>query len=126
MEVEIVENLYLNIGDKLKINSPNFYYKLEENKVFCTGYNQNVKDGWVHCPSFEGSYCGDRNYDNGGGLKIIKIRISQPITMQNFHGNYVEFYPSELDSIEILKKEKGTILDKISHRLHMDETLPKN
>lgn len=124
MEGIIIESLHLNIGDELLINIPDFFYGFIEegkNNILKTGYNKKAEDGWIHCPVIKGSYSGSRNHNGSGELEIIKIRITYPIKMPNMYHNYIEFPPSVISSIEVLKKGEGNILDKISRILTADK-----
>ncbi|MEK0336981.1 MAG: hypothetical protein QQN41_06050 [Nitrosopumilus sp.] len=128
MEGITIESLHLNIGDELLIDIPDFFYrfiKKGKNNIFKTGYNEKAENGWIHCPVIKGYYCGYRNYNDSGELEMIKIRISDPIKMLNKYHNYIVFSPSVINSIEVLKKGEGNILDKISHVLNTEKSQGK-
>ena len=128
MEGITIKSLHLNIGDELLINIPDFFYRFikeGKNNIFKTGYNEKAENGWIHSPVIKGSYCGYKNYNDSGELEMIKIRISDPIKMLNKYHNYIEFPPSVISSIEVLKKGDGNVLDKISHVLTTEKLLGK-
>jgi len=94
-----------NIGDVLTVTLSRFYYKILERDRLDTGYQKRGESGWIHCLVVRGTYCGERCEQNGK-LEIIKVRISDPFRMRNFHHNYVEFHPSYIKSIKLQKDKK--------------------
>jgi len=135
MKTEEVELSFLNIGDIFEISLKNFYYKItkEEGKRSVVEMEQNKEneEGWILCPSLTGSYCGC-NYKHGGSkeedgeLNVIKIRVSNPFNMGSEYRNYLTFAPSQLTSIAIITKTKGTVLDKIGHTLAVEKMIHEN
>lgn len=135
MKTQEIELAFLNIGDIFEISLKNFYYRITKEEgqrgVVEVEQNKENEEGWIPCPSLTGSYCGC-NYKHGGSkekegeLNIIKIRVSIPFNMGSEYRNYLTFSPSQITSITIIKKSKGTVLDKIGHTLAVEKMINEN
>ncbi len=131
MTTKDIEMLFLNIGDIFTVKLSNYYYKITEQphgdqtwKFLEEGFNKEGQEGWIHCPTLTGKYCGCRWKQNTNELKVIKIRPTKPYKMSQ--NCYLEFQPEEIMSILADKKGGGNIIDKICHTLTMEEHFDKN
>jgi len=75
-----------------------FCYKIGEDHVIKTGWNQKRKEGWKPFLKAQGEYCGKNNGDHED--PNIKIRIKKPFNMGTYHYNYLTLPISILTSIK--------------------------
>lgn len=129
MNTAEINTFLLNIHDVIAIKIPGFcFHNWKDGKYTYFEYELSGKntDGWVSCSELEGVYCGE-NYDtDSSDIRNFKFRVTKPFKMYSAPDSYLSFHPSVIESMAIIQKNKGNILDKVSHQLTIEKTLLGN
>ncbi len=115
MNIDTFSDLYLNIGERVKVFFNTDVFVQIDGKYADISYEEKTGDDWIAYESFIGIYCGERYKQPDFSLDIVKLRIDTPMRVAQC--TYLSIPADKIKDIVVLEAKKPGVLDILSHEV---------